>query len=119
MPIALIVEDEMLVRELVIDYLLEAGFEATAVPNADTAMETLQGTAPIDLLLTDIRMPGALDGWELGRQAIALRPDLRVVYATGYSDSEAPLSPRERRLSKPFHFDELIAVLKSLHFDQT
>lgn len=103
----------MLIRELVIDELTDAGFAVTAVNNADDALAALEAGAPADLLFTDIRMPGTIDGWELGRMALALRPDIKVIYATGYNDGDAALSSRERRIIKPYGHEEVIALLKS------
>jgi CheY-like chemotaxis protein len=114
MPTALVAEDEMLVRELIIDDLTHAGFAVTAVNTADTALAALQEGAPIDLLFTDIRMPGEIDGWELGRQALELHPQIKVVYATGYSDRDVMLTLRERRIAKPYRYDDVITTLRSL-----
>ena len=114
MPKALLAEDEMLVREVVYEDLLEAGFEVTAVGNADEALSAITADPSFDLLFTDIRMPGAIDGWELGRRARALIPDLRVVYATGYSETIHPLQDHERMVQKPYGFKDMLSRLQSL-----
>ena len=114
MPTALVAEDEMLVRELIIDDLTHAGFAVTAVNSADKALAALEAGGPIDLLFTDIRMPGVLDGWELGRKALELHPGIKVVYATGYSDRDVTLTLRERRIAKPYRYDDVIPTLRSL-----
>lgn len=114
MPHAVIAEDEMLIRELIAEDLGDAGFSVSAFPNADEAAAAIGPAAPIDLLFTDVRMPGAIDGWELGRRARALHPGLKVIYATGNADTRADLGPGERQLTKPYRFDSLMAVLKDL-----
>ena len=114
MPHALIAEDEMLIRELIAEDLGDAGFSVTAFASADDAAAAMGPCGPIDLLFTDVRMPGAIDGWELGRRARALHPGLKVIYATGYSEGVPTLAEGERRLEKPYRYDNLIAVLKDL-----
>ena len=114
MPIALIAEDELLIRELVTEDLTDAGFAVTAVNNAANALAALEDGAPVDLLFTDIQMPGPMDGWELGRKALAMRPEIKVIYSTGYSDRTDDLSSRERCITKPYRYDDVIALLKDL-----
>lgn len=111
---ALVVEDEMLIRELAVEDLEDAGFAVTAMRNADEALAALDGGATFDLLLTDIRMPGRIDGWELGRRARERHPGMRIVYATGYSEVRNTLSPQERCLNKPFRHQDLLDVLRAL-----
>jgi CheY-like chemotaxis protein len=114
MPKALLAEDEMLVREVVAEDLIEAGFEVTAVGNADEALAAIESELSFDLLFTDIRMPGDIDGWELGRRARALIPDLRIVYATGYSETINPLQEHERMVQKPYGYKDMLSRLESL-----
>ena len=111
---ALVAEDEMLIRELIVEDLTDAGFTVTAVDAAEEALSAIEQDGSFDLLFTDIRMPGSLDGWELGRRALELSPGLRVVYATGYSDNVQQLSARERRIAKPYRYEEVVAILRSL-----
>jgi len=114
MPKALLAEDEMLVREVVAEDLLDAGFAVTAVGNAHEALAAIEADPDFDLLFTDIRMPGDIDGWELGRRAAALIPGLRIIYATGYSETINPLRPHERMMQKPYGFSDMLSRLQSL-----
>jgi CheY-like chemotaxis protein len=114
MPKALLAEDEMLVREVVREDLLDAGFEVTAVGNAHEALAAITEDAGFDLLFTDIRMPGDIDGWELGRRARELIPGLRIIYATGYSETINPLQAHERMVQKPYGFRDMLSRLQSL-----
>jgi CheY-like chemotaxis protein len=66
------------------------------------------------LLLTDIRMPGEVDGWALGRHARQLNPSLRIIYATGYTDGGNELGQHERSISKPFRHQEILALIDDL-----
>ena len=88
-PVVLVVEDDQLVRMVAMDALAEAGFELLEAENADDAAAILSLAPRIDLLLTDVRMPGPRDGVELARAAIADHPELKVVIISGFSGYEA------------------------------
>jgi CheY-like chemotaxis protein len=87
-PTILVVEDEARLRDLLSEVLLDAGYNTIAVPNGDAALPILRSDRPIDLLFTDIVMPGRTNGFELARTARELRPELRVIYTTAYADPE-------------------------------
>ena len=82
--VILVVEDDTDVRAYLADILRGLDYRVIASPNADAALELLRSKAPIDLLLTDIIMPG-WNGRELAREAERLRPGIRILYMTGYS----------------------------------
>ena len=111
---ALVAEDEMLIRALMLEDLTEAGFSVTAVCTGDEALAMIEQGDRFDLLFTDISMPGAVDGWELGRRARALLPDVKVIYATGHSTGDVVLSPHERQITKPYRYEDVLGVLKDL-----
>lgn len=111
---ALVAEDEMLIRALMVEDLSDAGFSVTAVGSGDEALAVLEQGNLFHLLFTDISMPGKTDGWELGRRAHALLPDAKVIYATGYSDEGNQLSPHERMITKPYRYEDVIGTLKEL-----
>jgi CheY-like chemotaxis protein len=79
----LLVEDEFLICDMLAEALIEHGFEVKAVANASDALRHLTCGSPCDILLTDINLPGSMDGTTLARLARQLRPDLPVVYASG------------------------------------
>ncbi|WP_337876985.1 PAS domain-containing protein [Elioraea sp.] len=83
----MVVEDEAPLRALIERICREAGMEVRAVADADSALALLRYGVQVDLLLTDIRMPGRLDGHGLAAEARALRPGLPVVLMTGFDDS--------------------------------
>jgi CheY-like chemotaxis protein len=87
-PTILVVEDEPLLRDLLREVLLDAGYNVISVPNGDAALPILNSDRQIDLLFTDIVMPGRINGVELGRMAKTLRPALSIVYTTAYADPE-------------------------------
>ena len=84
-PTVLMVEDEMLLGNVVADELEEAGYRVLSAMTGEEALALLEGAEPIDLLFTDIRLPGLIDGWHLAEAARRLRPDLPVIYASGYT----------------------------------
>lgn len=110
----LLVEDEFLVRQLAADELSDAGHDVTEAENGDSAYEILLGEQPFDLVMTDIRMPGALDGWALGAEALRLRPSLKVVYSSGFSTEIRSLTERERMLPKPYRMNQLVEMVDAL-----
>jgi CheY-like chemotaxis protein len=113
---ALLVEDELLVREVAAEDLAEAGFEVTAASDGDEALAILREDASFDLLFTDIRMPGSTDGWELAREAKKVIPDLRVIYATGLGEAGDGLDEGECYVRKPYNLKDLRQALGKLGF---
>jgi PAS domain S-box-containing protein len=85
----LVVEDDADLRETVVTALGQLGYRALAARNADTAMRILSGPERIDLLFTDVMMPGGTLGPTLAKRARELRPDIEVLFTTGYVDTSA------------------------------
>ncbi|HEX7369516.1 MAG TPA: response regulator [Rhodanobacteraceae bacterium] len=108
----LLVEDETMLCEFMAESLRESGFDVHAVCDGNAGLDVLQGDKPVDLLLSDVRLPGH-NGYELAETGKALRPELKVVLMTGY----APTMPPElthivhRVLQKPFKIDSLPGVI--------
>ena len=117
MPKALVVDDEPLIVLLAQDELQLAGFQVQSAANGEEALALLDRDREWDLLLTDIRMPGQVDGWELGRAALLLVPELRVFYASGYEDKPEGLSAREEFMNKPYEIEDLRGALIALGFE--
>lgn len=113
-PIVLIVEDEPLVREIVALEFEDAGFTVVEAADGDRAAELLGGQAELDLLFTDIRLPGAYDGFALAEQARALRPALPVIYATGFTPDALRLVPGSRFFKKPYRPAEVVEAARIL-----
>ena len=112
----LLVEDELLVREVAAEDLGEAGFEVTPASDGDEALAILREGAGFDLLFTDIRMPGSTDGWDLAREAKRMIPGLRVIYATGLGDAGEGMSDGESYVRKPYNLKDLRQALGTLGF---
>jgi PAS domain S-box-containing protein len=101
----LVVDDAEGLRELARRLLERLGYTVLVAANADEALAIFATAGPIDLLLTDVVMPGA-SGPRLGRQLVAQRPGLRVLYMSGYTDDaivhHGVLNPGVALLNKPF-----------------
>lgn len=107
----LAVDDEPLLLELLVDELELGGYKVESASNGDAAMALLGSDHRFDVIVTDLRMPGKVDGWMLGRHALDGDPEARVVYMTGYAKMPAVLSDREKFLRKPFTMDKLYSLL--------
>ena len=85
----LVVEDDPFVGALAKTILLEHGYRVLSACDARSALKILSSEERIDLLFTDLVMPGALSGPELAAQARQLRPGLKVLFTSGYSQADA------------------------------
>jgi CheY-like chemotaxis protein len=99
-PRVLIVEDEYLVREMIVQELSLAGFEVLEAGSAEDGLALLSKDNRLDLLFTDIRLPG-MDGWKLAQEVRARHADVPIIYASGYAGQVTPL-PRSKFLQKPY-----------------
>ncbi|MBU6266070.1 MAG: PAS domain-containing protein [Sphingomonadales bacterium] len=106
----LVVEDEFLVRGLIVEVLEELGYRVIEANDGPKGLEVLQSGQRIDLLLTDIGLPG-LNGRQLADAARVARPDLKVMFMTGYAENAAIasgfLDPGMAMITKPFAMDML------------
>ncbi|MBO0711249.1 MAG: response regulator [Acetobacteraceae bacterium] len=112
----LIVEDEFLVRLTLVEALLDEGYQVVEAANGDEALALLQADPAISMLMTDVRLPGALDGLALVRAARERRSDLPAVYMTGRPDALAgSLTPgRDALLAKPYLPSEATMTVRRL-----
>jgi CheY-like chemotaxis protein len=99
----LVVEDEFLIGEWVSQSLSEQGFAVQTVSNAADALDCL-ASEPVDVLFTDINLPGAMDGAALARRAREMRPHLPVVYASAWATllAQDARVPGSIIVSKPY-----------------
>ncbi|MGE5149542.1 MAG: ATP-binding protein, partial [Rhodospirillaceae bacterium] len=110
----LVVEDEELVRRLVVEMLQELGHGVRYADGAQLGLKLLSTNPDIDLLLTDVVMPD-VNGRKLAEDAQRLRPDLRILFMTGYTRNAivhaGVLEPDVQMIAKPFTLDQLAAKL--------
>lgn len=113
----LLVDDDPFLRILIADILRDMGHEPVEAAEPDAALAMLHGDT-FDVLLTDMRLP-YMDGAELAMRARQAYPNLRVIFATAYSESRLPdmaADPLARYLRKPFGYKELEDVLRSFGY---
>ena len=111
----LVVDDEEELRALAAGLLEEFGFATLTAANGDEAVRMLDGDfLRIDLLFSDVMMPGTLNGFALAKRARAIRPDLRIVLTSGYIDPQlAQAMSREFYpiLAKPYRAKQLLGLI--------
>jgi PAS domain S-box-containing protein len=114
----LVVDDETTVRMLVTEVLTELCYTTIEAADGAAGLRILQSGARIDLLVTDVGLPGGVNGRQLADAARALRPGLRVLFITGYAEkavmTATPLEPGMHLLTKPFSLETLAARIKQL-----
>ena len=111
-PAVLIVEDEPLLLMLAAETMRDAGYSVFEAGEGKSALSILEGNPDIDLLLSDIKMPG-MNGYQLAEAGLAMRPDLKVLLMTGYAQDPVPRRMADagvRVLYKPFDIDRLPQV---------
>jgi signal transduction histidine kinase/ActR/RegA family two-component response regulator len=114
----MIVDDEPTVRMLVTDVLHDQGYIAIEAEDGPTALRILQSDARVDLLITDVGLPGGMNGRQLADAARVTRPEVKVLFITGYAENaiigNAQLAPRMQLLTKPFVMEELATRIRAM-----
>jgi PAS domain S-box-containing protein len=114
----LIVDDEPSVRMLVTDVLEELGYAAIEAADTISGMKVLRSDVRIDLLITDVGLPGGMNGRQMADAARETRPKLKVLFITGYAENAAigngRLEPGMHVLTKPFAMDNLASRIKTI-----
>jgi signal transduction histidine kinase len=113
----LIVEDDALVREYVVTQISRLGYDTLAASNATEALAIINGPERIDLLFTDVIIPGGMNGRQLAIQALAQRPGLKVLYTSGYTENaivhHGRLDAGVLLLPKPYLSSDLARMIKT------
>ncbi|MBN6774339.1 response regulator [Pseudomonas granadensis] len=109
----LVVEDDSIVRMLIVDVLEELEYKVLEADGSDQALKILRDeTQQIDLMMTDVGLPG-MDGRELAKEARKLRPALKVLFASGYAES-IDVPNGMHMIGKPFSIDQLRDKVKKI-----
>ena len=115
--IVLVVEDDVVVRSLIVEVLGELGYQAVEAHDGPAGLERLRSMQRVDLLVTDIGLPG-LNGRQVADAGRALRPDLRVLFMTGYAENAALasgfLEPGMSMITKPFAMEALATQIRTM-----
>jgi len=109
-PVLLVVEDEVLIRISVCDFLRQSGFTIIEAGSAREALAVLRVRGDVALVLTDIHMSGAIEGVELIREIRKSYPAIKVITASAYRNTE----PVEATVIKPYSLDGLLAVIRAV-----
>ena len=109
----LVVDDEPLLTMTTADMLTDLGHRPTEAESGRRALEILKEHGDFDLMITDQAMPG-MSGIELAKQALQLRPDMKVILATGYDNLPKDLNIALERLPKPYFEHDLSAAIDRL-----
>jgi signal transduction histidine kinase/ActR/RegA family two-component response regulator len=116
--VVLLVEDEVTVRMLVAEALTDLGYTVLEVGTGQSGLVIAQSRARIDLLLTDVGLPGGMNGRQLADAARGLRPGLKVLFLTGYAESIAMRNARMENgievMTKPFALNTLAAKVQRM-----
>jgi PAS domain S-box-containing protein len=114
----LVVDDEPTIRMLIGDTLTELGYRGIEAADAASGLKVLESDVNIDLLITDVGLPGGMNGKEMADAARAKRPKLKVLFITGFAENAAitngHLEPGMEVMSKPFSMDKLAARIRSI-----
>ena len=112
----LVVEDDALVRSNVVAQLNSLGYSTFAAQDAGEAMALIERDERIDLLFTDVVMPGAMNGRQLAEHALKFRPSIKVLYTSGYSENaivhDGRLDPDVLLLPKPYRKSDLDHMIR-------
>jgi CheY-like chemotaxis protein len=114
----LVVDDEELVRILMIDVLEDLGYSSLEAGDAHGGLRILRSNARIDLFVTDVGLPGGMNGRQLAEAARTLRPGLKILFITGYAEnaviSHGHLESGMQILIKPFAMEALGAKVSDM-----
>lgn len=117
--VVLVVEDEPLVRALTVDALEDDGFNVLEAATGDYALTVLRGRDDIRAVVTDVEMPGQIDGFALANIAREMRPELAIIVMSGRMQSPfGREAPDARFVSKPFSPTRLAGLVRELISEQ-
>jgi two-component system NtrC family sensor kinase len=114
----LVVEDDPQVNKLAVETLEERGYHVLSAPDGPTALAMLDAAPQIDLLLTDVVLPNGMNGRQLSDEVLRRRPDIKVLFVTGYTRNaiihHGRLDPDIDLLTKPFTADALTRKIRQI-----
>ena len=113
----LLTEDDPFLREALVIGLRACRFRVVEAESGDRALPVLQAGC-IDVLVTDISMPGELDGWSLAERALAIHPEIAVVYMSSGPENAGRRIARSLYLRKPFHPDTVASAIRKLALER-
>jgi CheY-like chemotaxis protein len=116
--VVLLVEDELALRMVIVEVLSDFGYTVLEAGNSQSGLQIVESGARIDLLVTDVGLPGGMNGRQLADAARKQRPGLKVLFLTGYAESVAAgndgMEQGMEIMTKPFALDQLVAKVKGM-----
>ena len=112
--IILVVEDEWLVRDAIVQHLQDAGCHVLEAASGEAALSVLDREQAIDVLLTDIRLEGGINGWQVGEAFRKKHADMPVIYASGHSIEPPRQVPGSLFFNKPYSPSEILNACQRL-----
>ncbi len=114
----LVIDDEVALLAIIADVLEESGYTVLTVADGPAGLDILRSEQTVDLLITDIRLPKGMNGREVAQAARMNRPDLKILFMTGYAgsalDNTTPLSAGMEMMTKPFDLVRLADRVRRL-----
>jgi len=116
--VVLLIDDEPIIRMLIAEVLGEAGYAVIEASDGPTGLSVLDSPAKVDLLVTDVGLPGGMNGRQVADAARVKRPGLKILFITGYAENAVVGSGRLDKdmfvLSKPFQMDVLASRVQDI-----
>ena len=113
-PTVLIVEDEVLIRMLLSEALRQEGYAVVEAANADEALSVLESSPSPDVLITDVKMPGSIDVFELAAYVRRTKPELKVIITSGHASPDRAIGVADAFLPKPYDLALIVQRLRTL-----
>jgi CheY-like chemotaxis protein len=113
----LVVEDDALIREFVVEALREEGYVVIHAANGEEALAWC-GRQAADVLITDVKLPGDIDGWQIAERCREHDPELPVIYATGFSPVAPRPVPGSLMLEKPYRPEDIVRAVRRVASNQ-
>ena len=116
--VVMVIDDEPTIRMLIAEVLEDAGYAAIEASDGPAGLRVLQSASKIDLLITDVGLPGGMNGRQVADAARVLRPDLKVLFVTGYAENavigNGQLEKGMQVIAKPFAMDVLAKKIREM-----
>jgi len=113
-----VLEDEPALRRLVATHLENLGYSVVSVANGEEALSEIESMESIDLLLSDVMLPGGLSGREVATEMKRRRPEVKILLMSGYAKEiltdEDPMGSSDTLLNKPFQLTELACKIRMM-----
>jgi CheY-like chemotaxis protein len=114
----LVIDDEEIVRGLIVEVLTDQGYRVVEAPDGVAGLKLLDTIGRLDLLVTDVGLPGGMNGRQVADAARTMRPGLKVLFVTGYAENAAVgnghLEPGMQVITKPFQTAAIVNKVRDM-----